>query len=166
MDEKSDRADIPDVEAILGEIRSHIRRANEEFPEEGTPGQESEQNLAANLAAANRAWEVGSLKGAGPVSLLRRPVHKVLGALIGEINYFNSNVVRVLNLLVKILEGIDAEGSGELLADARRRSTLITQLSERLEGYDSMKIDTRLERIEKALADLESRGNAGEAAGE
>ena len=166
MADKSDRADLPDVEAIVEEIRSHIRQANEGFPEEDLPGPESEQNLAANLGAVNKAWEVGVLEGAGPVSLLRRPVYKVLGALIGEINNFNSNVVRVLNRLVKILEGSDSEGSGELLADARRRSTLLAQLSERLERYDDMLIDSRLEKIEKVLADLEDRAGTGGAADE
>jgi hypothetical protein len=97
---------------------------------------------------------------------MRRPVYKVLGALIGEINNFNSNVARVLNRLVRILEGSDTEGSEELLTNARRRLTLLARLSERLERYDDLQIDARLEKIEKALSDLEDRVGRGGAAGE
>jgi hypothetical protein len=166
MTDKADRADNPDVEAIIEEIRSHVRQAEEDFPAEDLTALESERNLKANLGVVNEAWEVGALEGTGPVSMLRRPVYKVLGALIGEINNFNSNAARVLNRLVKILEGSDTEGSEELLTNARRRLTLLARLSERLERYDELQIDTRLEKIEKALSDLEDRVGRGGAAGE
>lgn len=166
MTDKSDKADRPDVEAIIEEIRSHVRQAEEDFPGEDLAALESERNLKANLEVVNEDWEVGALKGTGPVTLLRRPVYKVLGALIGEINNFNSNVARVLNRIVRLLDGTDTEGSEELLTNARRRLTLLARLSLRLEQYDDLRIDTRLARIEKALADLEDRAGRGASAGE
>jgi hypothetical protein len=166
MTDKSDTADRPDVEAIIGEIRSHVRQAEEDLPGEDLAALESERDLNANLGALNETWEVGTLKGTGPFTLVRRPVYKVLGALIGEINNFNSNVARVLNRIVRILDGSDTEGSGEVLTNARRRLTLLTRLSERLEGYEDLQIDTRLKKIEKALAGLDDRAGKGGASGE
>ena len=158
-------SDRPDVEAIIGEIRSSIRSAEESL-EEGDPAAlEAERNLKANLGAANATWRVGTLGRVTPAGLMRYPVYKVLSRLIGEINNFHSHVVRVLNRLVRILEGSDSEGSEELLANARRRLTILARLGERLDEYDDMQVDARLQRIEKALAGLEERVKRGEPEG-
>ncbi|MBU0677913.1 MAG: hypothetical protein KJ626_07320 [Verrucomicrobia bacterium] len=141
----------PDVEAIVEEIRKSVSDAEASIPVDFREGVRAENDLHENLAAANRACAAGQKVPAGALGLLTKLVYRLIRPLTGEINEFHAGVVRVLNKLVRILEGGDAPESSELLEKTQRRISMLAQLSERLGEYDDMNIEERLRRIEEKL---------------
>jgi hypothetical protein len=97
-------SEVPDVEAIIADIRRSIDGAG--APSSSDCGHSGHDNgdLHANLEAANRACSVGYVHSCSPSALLRRAAHRVLGLLIGQINEFNARVIRVLNRLAGNVE--------------------------------------------------------------
>ena len=147
MNEINKANDIPDVEAIINEIRKDLKSAGATISEDElkeTKEVRYDEDLYANLIAANRAWNAGHLPQQGIKFKIRKALRRLLG-----IDDFNGNVIRILNELIKILEGQDTVMSGELLFSNRLRIDLLTQLSRRLSEYDDMDIELRLRRIEK-----------------
>ena len=173
MTDQPQPQDVPDVEAIIADLRRSIKEAEEVFERESAPppggptpeqiaqGARAENNLYDNLHAANLACRVGVLPDAsGLKAMARRRTYEVLAPLIGELNEFHTRTVRVLNKMVKILDGNDTAISSELLMKTQRRIDLLTQLCNRLAAYDELQIEARLRKIEEELARLRAREGA------
>jgi hypothetical protein len=113
-------------------------------PAAAAAAREQESRLHENLANANRACEVGR-PGRCPV---RRLLYCLLSPLIGEINAYHAQSIRVLNQLVRVLEGGDELAAGELLARTRERGDAVAHLSRRLAEYDRLNLEERLRKLE------------------
>jgi hypothetical protein len=140
----------PDVEAIVNNIRENILRSASFVPSVDEEALRVESDLHGNLHAANRDCVVGQIKARGLKGFLLRCLYKPLGALLAEINHFHASVIRVLNRLVKILEGND-QASSELLDQTRRRVDLLEKLGRRLDAYDDLHIEERLRDMERRI---------------
>ena len=165
MADQSRETDAPDVEAIVGDIRRSIREAEEAY-EKGTPPPDAsaqahleaatraQNNLYDNLHAANTTCRIGTVPDAPALirGRLQRRVGVILNPLIGELNEHNAHVVRVLNKIVRILDGHDTEIASELLMKTQRRVDLLTQLCDRLSKYDDLEIEKRLLKLEEEAA--------------
>ncbi|MFH2003771.1 MAG: hypothetical protein ABIK27_03360 [Bacteroidota bacterium] len=149
MNEINKANDIPDVEAIINEIRKDLKKAGAAISEDElkeTKEVRDDEDLYTNVIAANRSWNAGHLPQQGMKFKIRKALRRLLG-----IDDFNGNIIRILNELIKILEGQDTVMSGELLFRNRLRIDLLTQLSHRLSQYDDMNIEQRLRRLEKPM---------------
>lgn len=170
MNDHTERSDVPDVEAIVADIRKTVREAEQALAEateaeragptleELAEGERVQANLYDNLHAANSTYVVG---GKPPMTGLkakaRDKVYNLIDPLVKELNEFNVNVVRTLNKLVKIFDGHDTQVSSELLMKTQRRVDLLAQLSDRLAALDDFRIEERLRGIEERLDQLEKR---------
>lgn len=136
-DQQEDR---PDVEAIIAEIRRDIRDA--EFPDADRAEEhaDTEPSLYHNLGVVNATWDVGRRKRTGLAGRIRRILDRVFGAPIDEIHTFNSHVTRVLNRIVKILDGTAAP---ENQAGSEPDPNRLAQLA------------VRLDKLEKRIGTLE-----------
>ena len=145
----------PDVEEIIQSIQKDLG------PELGTDAAEpetavAEDDLHANLDAANRTCRVGVDLPGGLRGVVARCACIMLRPVLSEINSFNARVVRVLNKTIAALEGEDSGLEGELLTEINRRTSLLSGLTRRLDAYDEMRIEKRLEELEKrAASDVE-----------
>jgi hypothetical protein len=149
-------AERPDVEALIAEIR---RRAVCEPAAEGAPDAQAAapDDLHSHLKAANESCRVGEVTARGPVGAARRSTHRLLGSLIGDVNRFHAEVVRVLNELVGVLEGERTPASADLLVKTQRRIELLTELSRRLAEVEDLRIAERLQELEERIGKLEGR---------
>ena len=115
----------PDAEAIVAEIRQSIKQAGggcsccDAGGDAGKPA-----DLLSGLEGINSACVVGRVKSFGPLGLIRRMAHRVIGSLVGDINCFNSRVVGVLNRMATDVV------SGE--EEARRSREKVSRLEERV----------------------------------
>lgn len=146
----------PDVESIIREIRQNFQP----FPPEETGVDEKalreEDNLHANLDAANASCTVGLIKKGGVKGVILRCIYKLFSVLIGEINQFHSSVIKVLNKLIKIIEGRDASSS-EVIDNIRRRMDLVEKLSRRLDAFESLQFDERLKKLESRMEETKEK---------
>jgi hypothetical protein len=165
MAEESRKPEVPDVEAIVAEIRRDIRAAEETFRQEtapppGTPtpeqleeGLRAQSNLYENLHAVNSTYMVGAVPPTpGLRGRVQRHVYADLLPLVHELNEFHIRVVRVLNKLVRILDGHDTEVSSEILLKTQRRVDLLTELCDRLARLEDLKLEARLQKLEAEAA--------------
>jgi len=155
----------PDVESIMAGIRSDLASAAGPAPDEPPlqPGEEA--GLHDNLAAANRLYAVGTVEGGGAGAAAKRVSHKMLGPLIGQINDFNARIVRVLNEVVKMLEGEETASSSRVLQQGKRRIEMLSRISDRLAELDALKIDERLRRIEEKVEKMSRQAPHGAGSG-
>ncbi|MBL7115444.1 MAG: hypothetical protein ISS35_06735 [Kiritimatiellae bacterium] len=137
----------PDVEAMIAEIRSQIADKAEPTPDTA----DDEKNFYENLATLNQLCTVGS-SGGGLRGLRDRIASRLLGGLLAQINAFHSHMVRVLNGMVRLLDGTDDESVSAVLSRAQLRHDLLEQISTRLAAYDKLHIEERLTRIEAQIA--------------
>jgi len=140
----------PDVEAIISELRAGRKSAEAAVPNDLRDAVRSEDNLHAQLAEANRTCVTGN-----SISAWRKLCLRPLNPWRSEVNAFNGSVVRVLNRLVRLLEGDDLPESGPLLDMQRRRMTLTEKMSDRLAELDRLQLDERIRKLEDKIASLE-----------
>ena len=157
MTEDCTDAGKPDIEDIMAGIRRDLDAAGGLAPGEPPVELGEEAGLHDNLAEANRLHAVGNVSGSGPAAAVQRVSHKMVGPLIGQINDFNARVVRVLNEVVRMLEGEETASTGRILQEGKRRTELLSQLSERAAELDALKIDERLRSLEDQVKQLSSR---------
>ena len=115
-----------------------------------------EDNLHANLDAANSSCTVGLIKKGAVKGVILRCIYKLFSVLIGEINQFHSSVIKVLNKLIKIIEGRDASSS-EVIDNIRRRMDLVEKLSRRLDAFESLQFDERLKKLESRMEETKEK---------
>lgn len=144
MDKTDDKTDIDE---LVADIRRNRDEAVADVPEAVRQGLVEEQDLYGNLSRANAACASMDV-GGGPMRLVRKVVVTLLRPLIGKINTFQLNTIKVLNQLVRILDGRDTTLASELAGHHRQRVELLTQLNRRLDAYDAMDIEARLARLE------------------
>lgn len=140
----------PDVESVIAEIRTNSQAAENSVPGALRQAVEAEDHLQAQLAEANRTCITGQ-----SISGWRKWFLRPLNPWRSDVNHFNSSVVRVLNRLVKLLEGADLPETGPLLDQQRRRMTLTEKLSDRMADYDRLELDARIRTLEDKIARLE-----------
>jgi len=150
----------PDVEAIIAEIREAVRASELTVPAGAASSAESDGDLKALLADANRGCAVGLSRPGGVRGLLYRVILRAMGPLVAEVSRFNGLSVRLFNKLDKMLSGNDTATESDLLAQTRRRIDLLTDLGKRLDTYDTLELDARLKRIEQRLSDLQGQEKA------
>lgn len=142
----------PDVEAIIAEIQRHRMEAETSLASGHREALAAEDDLHAQLAQANRVCLTG--QHGGWRGLFMRPY----GMWRSEINTFNASVVRVLNRLVRLLEGEDLPDKGPLIDAQRRRLTLMEKMSDRLAAYDKLNLEERVRHLEERIRVLEGKG--------
>lgn len=139
----------PDIERIIAEIRAAKETAEHAVLPEYRKAVLVEDQLAHNLSLANEHARINPVPSESR-SLLKRMLYSLLQDLIGQLNIFHADVVRVLNKLTRILNG-DDPAPAEIYDAQRRRITLTEHLAERLTRYDRLHIEERLEALEKAV---------------
>ena len=143
----------PDVERIISEIRRNIDNAEEMISPEMNEAVDVESDIYGNLGEANRTCETGRFRSSGAASRLRG---RFMAPLIDEINQFHGHVIRVLNRLIRLLDGTDTELESPVLDNARKRMDTVSALSRRLAEYDEANIEQRLTDIEQRLSRIEN----------
>ncbi|MBA4387326.1 MAG: hypothetical protein C0404_05050 [Verrucomicrobia bacterium] len=152
MNDGGNNADRPDVEAIVAGIRRDLVKSGAVGgPHITGNANGSDAGLHDNLAALNENCVVGAVRGGGPLGLVRKVIHKLLGALIGDINGVNARMVRVLNSMLKLIEDGDSPDASEVMASSRRKARMLDNLGRRLDDYEGMRIEERLRRLEEAV---------------
>lgn len=122
----------PDVEKLIEEIRSNVQVAEDAVPATHRAAVNDEDNLHEELAKANSAYATSDFMFGW-----RKLFLKPLVPLRHDINTFNGSVVRVLNRLVKLLEGNDLPEAGSMLDTQKRRLTLMEKMSDRLQELEA-----------------------------
>jgi hypothetical protein len=142
----------PDVEKIIAEIKDAV-------------GSEDIQVDSTTVAAADRDSDLGDLLAEanhllatqhphrGFRGLLHKIARKALEPEFSDTVRFNALCIKILNKLNAIISGNDTETQSDFAAQLRRRIDLLTALGTRLDKYDQLKIDERLQKIEKRLDD-------------
>lgn len=130
----------PDVEQIISQIRQNIIDSEKQITPEMDHALNVENDIYGNLAMANETCHTGKFQAGGPILRLRR---RFMSPLINEVNQFNAHIIRVLNRLIKMIDGTDTESESQVLENAGRRMDLISSLSHRLAD-----VEQRLDRIE------------------
>lgn len=159
MTEQARKQGVPDVEEIIADIKRSIADAGQSLPVRRPAGVMTEEeaanrppppgNLYEILQALNTTWSVGRLPRDGAVKgMIRRRLYAAIIPLIDELNEQNSQVVRAINKIVGVLDGLDTKTSCELLIKTDRRIDLMTQFCNRLSEYDDLRLDDRLKALE------------------
>jgi len=148
-------ADEFDAEAMIEEIRSLSKSAQDSVSDEFRASLAEEQSIQGNLRKMNQSCTLQT-GAAGLLGPLRKILYALLAPLLEQINSFHAHTVRVANQLLRVLEGEDSTLSGEIAEKNRRRIELLSQLSRRIEEYDELDIDARLKSIEERLESKDS----------
>jgi hypothetical protein len=151
MNTNGPNATAPDIEKLIQtlRLRREPRDADSADASNAFAAASIEDNLHANLASANQTCQIKPT-GSGIRGFCNRFMYKLLRDMISQTNDFHAHVVRVLNKVVRVLEGEDPSIS-ELTELHRRRISITEMLAERLAEYDAMRIDERLRALETAL---------------
>lgn len=168
MTDQSRKEGAPDVEEIIADIKRNISEAGEAFTRPRPVGPEVEPdqsalppppgNLYEIVRAVNTTWGVGKLPPDSAVKgMVRRRLYAALIPLIDEINEHDSQVVRAINKIVGVLDGLDTKTACELLIKTDRRIDLMAQFCNRLSEYDDLKVDERLKALEEKVDRLLAR---------
>lgn len=144
-----------DVEKIIDEIRASADSAEAQITDEFKDSIVREQAIYSSLKGMNESCAAGA-QTSGILSPLRRLIYFTIAPLLSDINEFHAHTVRVMNQLMRILEGKDTTLSGEMAEKNKKRIELLTQLSSRLEQYDQMMIEDRLKSLEDKIDTLKS----------
>jgi len=145
---------VPDVESIMAEVRSSLKDIPEfEDAQSGLAhgvGAPDPDDLYSNLAFANRCCA-----GAADAPRWKRGVRKVarrmLKVLFPDVISFQEHTVRVLNKLVKVIDGRDDTLTSDILTNTKTRVDTLAHLSRRQDDLDDLRLDERLRAIEKRL---------------
>jgi len=151
----SNERNVPNVEKIISGIRADIEQAEAAVPGDVRKAVAVEDDLAGNLAEANRRSVVGQSR-----SLILRILHRPIRVILSDINAFNSAVVRTLNRMARILAGEDVADTPELLEKQKRRTDLLESISDRLAKLETTDCDARLKRLEDKVDGLGGKGSA------
>lgn len=138
-DMSNNESSQPDVERIMKDIRRAADEASNAVPAAHRAALADEDQLHRQLAEANRTCVTGQSVGGW-----RRLFLKPLAPWRSDINTFNGAVVRVLNRLVRVLEGEDLPEAGPLLDQQKRRLTLMEKMSDRLN-----ELEARVKELER-----------------
>ncbi|HMP89139.1 MAG TPA: hypothetical protein PJ991_03000 [Kiritimatiellia bacterium] len=150
MTEPRHENEKPDVEAIIKELRANAQAAGQAVPDSLRSAVRDEDSLHEQLALANRSCMTGNtLPG------WRKLFMKPLNPWRSEINTFNGSIVKVLNRLVKLLEGADLPESGPMIEQQRRRMTLTEKLNDRVAELERHQLNQRIKTLEDKIASLE-----------
>jgi len=135
--------DKPDVERIVETIKSQLKHAETAVPP--TESSDTHSNVYTVLQQANESYALQGPAGGGSAwkQRIRKGLFTLLSPVTDRIIDHNAHVVRVLNKLVKVLDGSDDELKGELLAATHNRMDLIESLADRVIA------------LEKQVADLQ-----------
>ncbi len=143
----------PDVEAIIRQIKADVQASEMSVDPGIAEWAADDAELDKILAEANRSFIVGEAYPQGIKARIYRLLLRVMAPLVGEVNRFNTLSVRTLNRLATMLTGNDTGTQSDLLAQTRRRIDLLTNLGQRLDAYDALVLDARLQRLEQQLVD-------------
>ncbi|NCD33226.1 MAG: hypothetical protein EOL87_07360 [Spartobacteria bacterium] len=136
------KRDKPDVERIVETIKSQLKHAETAVPP--TESSDTHSNVYTLLQQANESYALQVPAGGNAwKQRVRKGLLTLLSPVTDRIIDHNAHVVRVLNKLVKVLDGSDDELKGELLTATRNRMDLIESLADRVIA------------LEKQVADLQ-----------
>jgi hypothetical protein len=71
---------------------------------------------------------------------------------------FNTLSIKILNKLNAIISGNDTAEQSDFSAQLRRRIDLLTALGMRLDEYDRLDLEKRIQKLEERLNEPEKRG--------
>jgi hypothetical protein len=136
----------PDVNAIIAEICEDMKSV--EPPEEIA---ESARSLYDELELAGRTFSGGYLPTGGLTAITRKIIYRMLG-----LKEFNGRIVRILCRIVALLEGTEVPESKLVLTRQKNTMDLLIEMSKRLTDYDKLRLETRLERLEQELENMQT----------
>jgi hypothetical protein len=142
LSKPSDVGKPVDVEALVADIRKSLQRV--ERPADTSPG----ASIYDDLAVVSSNFSGGQWPSGGTAALFRKPLYRLLG-----LRDFNRRVVSILSRLVSIVSGGEVPEASGILANQRRTTDMLAQISNRLDRLEAADIGKRLSAIEKQLAE-------------
>ena len=148
---------IPDVEKIIAGIKAETGGDAGHADSASVAAADRDANLAELLEDANHLLAVQH-RHSGIKGILNKIARRILEPELSDMRKFNTLSIKILNKLNAVISGNDTAEQSDFSAQLRRRIDLLTALGMRLDEYDRLDIEKRIQKLEERLNEPEKRG--------